>query len=295
MLRNLKSAGVVLMALVLTAVFSTGSLSQEKPTKHRFAFRSGKVDADCTQVLPGMIFTKERGFGLDLESKILDFKPFFFSIALAEGNYDVNITLGNAKGESETSVLSESRRLMLENVKTEAGKFETRTITVNIRNSKLADGGQVKLKDREIKGPVSSPVLHWDDKLTLEFAGKRPCVAAIEIIKNDQAATVYLAGDSTVTDQMRRRVSRLGADVAALLQAGRRRHQRSRGVRRSDHELHRRETARKDPEHAQERRLPVRPVWAQRPKPETAGRRLQGRPEATTSPRHASARRSRCC
>jgi lysophospholipase L1-like esterase len=88
-------------------------------------------------------------------------------------------------------------------VKTEAGKFETRTITVNIRNSKLAGGGQVKLKDREIKGPVSSPVLHWDDKLTLEFAGKRPSVATIEIARNDQAVTVYIAGDSTVTDQTR--------------------------------------------------------------------------------------------
>jgi lysophospholipase L1-like esterase len=203
MQRNLKSAGVALTAWVLAAVFSAASVAQEKQTKHKFTFQPGKVDADCTQVLPAMNFTKERGFGFDLESKALDFKPFFFSIALAEGNYDVKLTLGDAKGESDTCVLSESRRLMLGNVKTEAGKFETRNITVNIRNSKLAGGGQVKLKDREIKGPVSAPVLHWDDKLTLEFTGKRPCVSAIEIVKNDQAATVYVAGDSTVTDQTR--------------------------------------------------------------------------------------------
>jgi len=191
------------LAIILALLLTTASAAQEKRTSFQFTFTPGKPSAGFTQVAPSDGFTPERGFGIDLGSKVGDFKPFFFSVALPEGNYDVKITLGDAKGESETRVLAESRRLMLENVKTEAGKFETRTITVNIRNSNLAGGGQVKLKDREIKGPVSSPVLHWDDKLTLEFAGKRPSVSAIEIVKNDNAVTVYLAGDSTVTDQTR--------------------------------------------------------------------------------------------
>jgi lysophospholipase L1-like esterase len=46
-------------------------------------------------------------------------------------------------------------------------------------------------------------VLHWDDKLTLEFNGARPCVCAVEITPADDALTVFLAGDSTVTDQPR--------------------------------------------------------------------------------------------
>jgi lysophospholipase L1-like esterase len=44
-------------------------------------------------------------------------------------------------------------------------------------------------------------VPHWDDKLTFEFNGARPCVCGLEIRKLDNAVTVYLAGDSTVTDQ----------------------------------------------------------------------------------------------
>jgi lysophospholipase L1-like esterase len=44
-------------------------------------------------------------------------------------------------------------------------------------------------------------VLHWDDKLSLEFSGTRPCVCGMEVSKADDAVTVYLAGDSTVTDQ----------------------------------------------------------------------------------------------
>ena len=50
-------------------------------------------------------------------------------------------------------------------------------------------------------------MLDWDDKLTLEFdpavAGGRPCLDAVEITRADDLPTVFLAGDSTVTDQPR--------------------------------------------------------------------------------------------
>jgi lysophospholipase L1-like esterase len=72
--------------------------------------------------------------------------------------------------------------------------------TVNVRTPKIAADKEVRLKPRE-KGPPL--VMHWDDKLTLEFNGPRPCVCAMEISKADDAITVYLAGDSTVTDQPR--------------------------------------------------------------------------------------------
>ena len=104
-------------------------------------------------------------------------RPFFFSVDLPEGNYNVKVTLGDRDGESATTVKAESRRLMLERVQTPRGEFVTRTFTVNIRNSRIAGGGQVKLKDRE-RG-----VLHWDDKLTLEFNDSRPCVCAVEITR----------------------------------------------------------------------------------------------------------------
>ena len=71
------------------------------------------------------------------------------------------------------------------------------TFTVNIRTPKIASGGQVRLKPRELG------VLHWDDKLTLEFNNARPSVAALEITRVNKAITVYLMGDSTVTDQTR--------------------------------------------------------------------------------------------
>jgi hypothetical protein len=52
----------------------------------------------------------------------------------------------------------------------------------------------VRLKDRE------QGVLHWDDKLTIEFSGPRQCLQNLEIAKAEVPIT-FLAGDSTVTDQ----------------------------------------------------------------------------------------------
>ena len=87
---------------------------------------------------------------------------------------------------------------MIERVVTAAGQFETRSFTVNVRKPAISTGGTTALNGRE-KGPPQSP--DWDDYLTFEFNGKRPGVASIEIKPAIEAVTVFLAGDSTVTDQ----------------------------------------------------------------------------------------------
>ena len=84
---------------------------------------------------------------------------------------------------------------MVERLETKTGQFEKATFIVNTRTSHIAGGGDVRLKDREIG------VLHWDDKLTLEFSNARPTLRALEITPANDVITVYLAGDSTVTDQ----------------------------------------------------------------------------------------------
>jgi lysophospholipase L1-like esterase len=177
----------------------------------RFDFGPGKVEPGYLQVVPATVYNKDRGYGFDAGSTVTavdrggddalrgDYctsdKPFFFSVDLPEGNYNVTVILGDLDGESVATVKAESRRLMLESVQTSRGEFVSRTFTVNLRNSRIGTSGQVKLKARE-KG-----VLHWDDKLTLEFNDTRPCVCALEISRADDAVTVYIAGDSTVTDQ----------------------------------------------------------------------------------------------
>lgn len=84
---------------------------------------------------------------------------------------------------------------MLEEVHTPAGEFASCSFAVNLRTPAIEGGGTVRLKDREKLN------LHWDDKLTLEFNGARPCVAALEITAMDDLTTLYIVGDSTVCDQ----------------------------------------------------------------------------------------------
>ncbi len=125
-------------------------------------------------------------------------RPFQFSVRLPEGNCRVKITLGDTVGESETTVKAELRRLMLERVRTDSGKFVTREVIVNLRNPLFEGDFTVRLKPRERETEFAA----WDDKLTLEFNGARPCLRALEISPAD-VPTVFLLGDSTVCDQPR--------------------------------------------------------------------------------------------
>jgi lysophospholipase L1-like esterase len=113
------------------------------------------------------------------------------SFPLSEGNYAVTVTLGDASVESTTTVKAEQRRLMVEQVHTKPGEFVTSTFTVNVRTP-----GPIKLKSREHNYP------NWDDQLTLEFDGDKPSFRSIEIAPAPaDTITVFIAGDSTVTDQ----------------------------------------------------------------------------------------------
>ena len=120
-------------------------------------------------------------------------KPFFFSIAEPDGNYEVTLVLGGAEASTMT-VKAESRRLMLYAEKILAKGSHTFVFNVNVRTDKISTGGAVRLKPREIGA------LDWDDKLTLEFNGDHPSVRSISI-RPVNVPTVYLAGDSTVVDQ----------------------------------------------------------------------------------------------
>lgn len=122
--------------------------------------------------------------------------PFYFSTALPEGNYRVTITFGDELAATSTTVKTELRRLMLERIDTEQGKFVNRSFVVNVRTQQIATGGEVKLKDRE----RTNEQWAWDEKLTLEFNGAHPSISAINI-ERVNVSTVFLLGDSTVCDQ----------------------------------------------------------------------------------------------
>jgi lysophospholipase L1-like esterase len=183
----------------------------------KFDFGPGAVAAGYAAVQADTVFSPERGYGFEPGATVRDLDrggdalrgdfvtsdaPFKFSVVVPEGNYRVTVTLGDAQGESTTTVKAETRRLMLERVHTAPGAFATRTFAINVRTPALSPGNTLKLDSRETTpGLATSVTTTWDDKLTLQFSDERPCVCAVEIEKADDAITVFLLGDSTVTDQ----------------------------------------------------------------------------------------------
>jgi len=141
------------------------------------------------------LYGEKSAYGYDLNTLQKDGKPFFFSVNVPEGNYRVKVVLGNNDEDSRTTVKSESRRLMLENIPVHKGKSLEQTFIVNARNHFIGDNDSVKIKLREIGKLI------WDNKLTLEFNGVNPSVSKIEIKQVNDIPTVFLAGNSTVVDE----------------------------------------------------------------------------------------------
>ncbi|MBR6605935.1 MAG: rhamnogalacturonan acetylesterase [Prevotella sp.] len=152
-------------------------------------------DFDMTKEQP--VFTETAGYGYDIlpaPTKKSN-EPFYFSVNVPDGNYKVRVEIGSKKKAGNTTVRAEGRRLMVENIETKKGKFETFEFVVNKRSPQIDDKMRVRIKDRE-KG-----YLNWDNKLTLEINGSAPAIKSIHIERDNECPTIYLCGNSTVVDQ----------------------------------------------------------------------------------------------
>jgi lysophospholipase L1-like esterase len=192
-------------AKIFTLVLAVGCCCPllQAETQWRFTCASSKHNRDktATQLTVKDLYSANKQFGFDLgtapnvkDGVCFSGKPFFFSLAVPEGNYKITVELGGGPDASVTTVKAESRRLMLFSVATSARQTTTRKFNVNVRTPQIEGDGEVHLKPREIGS------LDWDDKLTLEFIGQNPSFRSLTISKADVPA-IYLAGDSTVVDQ----------------------------------------------------------------------------------------------
>jgi lysophospholipase L1-like esterase len=175
---------------------------QAPPSTWHFHFGSGAAPAGAAAVHAANLYPADRGYGFEPGAAVTELPgcctsehPFFFSVAIPEGNYRITVTLGSKENDSENTIRAESRRLMLEHAATKKGETIRRTFTVNVRRPAIPGGKPVSVNLRETAS------LNWDDKLTLEFNGARPAIDAIDIEAAPDAIVVFIAGDSTVTDQ----------------------------------------------------------------------------------------------
>jgi lysophospholipase L1-like esterase len=210
---------ILLAVITHVVLFGNGCIAQKiatgTNTSFKFDFGSGKTALGYTAVSAASIYSDEAGFGFEKGAAVTDVKrsgkdalsdafvtstkPFYFSVKVPEGNYNVKITLGDKEGTSDAAIRAECRRMMINRIQTKKGEVKTVEFTLHIRDSMIRNSNgisRVRLKLRE------HAYLHWDNKLTLEFNSAEPKIDAIEITpaaKN--VVTVFLAGNSTEVDQ----------------------------------------------------------------------------------------------
>ena len=184
-------------------------------TPYKFDFGTDKPEKGYIGITQKSLYTAQMGYGfLSSEATIQSVerdedKPsltsnfitadqrFYFKVDVPEGNYAIQITFGDEKGASLTTVKVENRRLMFEKARTTEEVFLTQNVVVNVRNAAINNGqDSVKLKPRE------RVYWHWDKSLTFEFCDSLPKIAALDIVRIDKVTTLFLAGNSTVVDQM---------------------------------------------------------------------------------------------
>jgi hypothetical protein len=171
-----KRISIIASVVWLCALAHAGAVDVTAAPPWKFNFSADRPLPGTVPVMATSVYSRAAGWGFDLgygvtnppPGGVADGHPFFFSVALPEGNYRVTATFGNPSGSTTNTVKAEARRLLLERVVTTNGQFVERRFVVNTRTVNYP-GGQVRLKPRE----QVHETLTWDEKLTLEFTGGR--------------------------------------------------------------------------------------------------------------------------
>lgn len=197
-MKHLKKSFLSLLAISL--FFNVNA--QKKQAALEFNFGDKVKSNSGIAINKAVEYSDALGYGFDFQTDknlISDKKsisansPFYFSVKLPEGNYSVEVVLGG-DAKAVTTVNAESRRLMLREVKTSVNETKIERFIVNVRTGEFDGNKKLGLKPTEISG------LNWDNKLTLEFLGTAS-IQSIKITPVSKIKTLFIAGDSTVTDQ----------------------------------------------------------------------------------------------
>ena len=97
--------------------------------------------AQTYQLADAPRYSEETGYGYDLVAtpEKGSKAPFFFSVRVPDGNYQVTVRLGSKKQAGVTTVRGESRRLFIDNLATKKGQFVDETFIINKRNPRISE------------------------------------------------------------------------------------------------------------------------------------------------------------
>lgn len=155
---------------------------------YRFDFGTGTPAEGYTKITPQSVYDSFTGYGFTRTDRInakdrgepgalrSDFcipLDTAFLLDAEDGIYRVSVLLGDEIAETETTIKAGQGRLFVHKQRTAPGSFSRISFSVWVT------GGQLKLS----------------------FSGLAPRINAWEVEPAPQACTIFLAGDSTVTDQ----------------------------------------------------------------------------------------------
>ncbi|GGI43640.1 rhamnogalacturonan acetylesterase [Paenibacillus marchantiophytorum] len=121
----------------------------------------------------GSVYERERGRQQALRQDFCIPVGAAFLVDVPNGNYTIHTLMGDQITATCTTLKEGSGRMLLSEFVTAAGEFASNSFTIHVS----------------------------DGRLRLVFSGVAPRINALEILAAPQAATLYLVGDSTVTDQ----------------------------------------------------------------------------------------------
>jgi lysophospholipase L1-like esterase len=184
-------------AVILWSVaIGSAALAQTPATNLKFDFGPGAAPPGYAGIASGAAYSEATGFGFEPGAATM------FSARVPEGNYTVTVTLDAPTSATSVTLEAESGRLMVERAPI-AGKTYSGTFTTNVRTSHLprlplnATGREEVSLDQFDRGNA----LDWDDKLTVTVIAPGASLRTLAITAAPTDPTVFLAGDSTVTDR----------------------------------------------------------------------------------------------
>ncbi|MBB6635654.1 rhamnogalacturonan acetylesterase [Cohnella thailandensis] len=157
-------------------------------TSWRFDFGLGDAAEGYAKVTPATVYNPSAGFGFAEGSAVAardrrEPEPLKqdlcipaeaeFRVDVPDGSYQLSLLIGDWILPSHTTVKASPGRLLINGLRTSPGQFVRETVSVRAR------GGYIRL----------------------QFSGQAPRINALEINAAPHALSLFLAGDSTVTDQ----------------------------------------------------------------------------------------------
>lgn len=142
----------------------------------------------------------------------------FYKRDAEDGNWRVRLRIRKDRDNSDIAVYAQERRLMIRLPRFETSGVYEQDILVHVRTPSLpplpenAPGGtHVTLNPREAESPT------WRGSVELSSTDDSSTIEVLSCVRDTHAPTIFLAGDSTVTDQKDPQYASWGQMLPCLL------------------------------------------------------------------------------